>query len=176
MKRVLSAAFFTAALFVASGALAQGNQDKSKRPSPPAIATQTLASGAVITIDYSQPSVKGRAIGKDLEPKEGQVWRTGANEATVFETSKEVIVEGSELPAGKYGLFTIAGADSWTIIFNRTWKQWGAYDYKQSEDVLRVNVKPSKAAPFAEKMTFDISKAGVVTLLWGDHKVSFTVK
>jgi hypothetical protein len=176
MKRVLSVAFLTAALFVGLSAQAQGNQDKSKRPSPPAIATQTLASGAVITIDYSQPSVKGRAIGKDLEPKEGQVWRTGANEATVFETSKAVKVEGSELPAGKYGLFTIAGKDSWTIIFNKTWKQWGAYEYKQADDVLRVNVKPSNATLFAEKMTFDISKAGVVTLLWGDNKVAFTVK
>jgi hypothetical protein len=176
MKRVLSLALLTAAFFVGTPAHAQGNQDKSKRPSPPAIATQTIASGAVITIDYSQPSVKGRAIGKDLEPKEGQVWRTGANEATVFETSKDVKVEGSTLPAGKYGLFTIAGKDSWTIIFNKTWKQWGAYEYKQADDVLRVNVKPSTATPFAEKMTFDISKSGVVTLLWGDNKVAFTVK
>lgn len=176
MKKVLSAVLFTAALLVSSTTQAQEKPDKSKRPSPPALATQTLASGAVISIDYSQPSVKGRVIGKDLEPKEGQVWRTGANEATVFETSKNILVEGNELPAGKYGLFTIAGKDSWTIIFNKTWKQWGAYDYKQADDALRVNVKPTKAGSFAEKMTFDISKAGVVTLLWGDHKVSFTVK
>ncbi len=176
MKKVLAAVLFTTALFAGSTAQAQGNPDKSKRPSPPALAKATLASGAVISIDYSQPSVKGRAIGKDLEPKEGQVWRTGANEATVFETTKDVMVEGKVLPAGKYSLFTIAGKDSWTIIFNKTWKQWGAYDYKQADDVLRVNVQPSTATPFAEKMTFDISEAGVVTLLWGDHKVSFTVK
>lgn len=176
MRKVLSVALFTAALFVGSSASAQNNQDKSKRPSPPAMAKETLKSGAVISIDYSQPSVKGRTIGKDLEPKEGQVWRTGANEATVFETSKDVKVEGKTLAAGKYGFFTIAGKDSWTIIFNKTWKQWGAYDYKEADDVLRVNVKPKKAAAFAEKMTFDISNGGVVTLLWGDQQVSFTVK
>ncbi len=150
--------------------------DKSKRPSPPALAKETLSSGAVISIDYSQPSIKGRTIGKELEPKTGQVWRTGANEATVFETDKAIKVEGKELPAGKYGLFTIANGDDWTIIFNKTWKQWGAYDYKEADDALRVNVKASKAASFAEKMTFSISKEGKVTLLWGDISVEFAVQ
>jgi hypothetical protein len=176
MKKVLSGVLFTAALLVGSSTQAQGNQDKSKRPSPPAVATQTLASGAVISIDYSQPSVKGRTIGKDLEPKEGSVWRTGANEATIFETSKDVKVEGKELPAGKYSLFTIAGKEEWTIIFNKTWKQWGAFQYKEADDALRVKVRPAKDPAFAEKMTFDIDKKGVVTLLWGDLKVDFTVK
>jgi hypothetical protein len=140
------------------------------------VVTQTLASGAVISIDYSQPSVKGRTIGKDLEPKEGSVWRTGANEATIFETSKDVKVEGKDLPAGKYSLFTIAGKEEWIIIFNKTWKQWGAFQYKEADDALRVKVRPAKAPAFAEKMTFDIDKKGVVTLLWGDLKVDFTVK
>ena len=80
MKKILST-LLLAGLFISN---ANAQQDKSKRPSPPAIVTQTLASGATISIDYSQPSVKGRTIGKDLEPKEGAVWRTGANEATVF--------------------------------------------------------------------------------------------
>jgi hypothetical protein len=155
--------------------LACGQGDKSKRPSPPAQAKETIASGAVVTIDYSQPSVKGRTIGKDLEPKAGEVWRTGANEATVFEVNKAVKIEGQDLPAGKYGLFTIAGENEWTIIFNKTWKQWGAYDYKQADDVLRVKVKPGKAGSFAEKMTFTVGKDGVVTLLWGDLKVDFKV-
>jgi Protein of unknown function (DUF2911) len=150
--------------------------DKSKRPSPPALAKETLSSGAMVSIDYSQPSVKGRTIGKDLEPKAGQVWRTGANEATVFETNKAVKVEGKDLPAGKYGLFTLVNGDDWTIIFNKTWKQWGAFDYKESDDALRVNVKATKAAAFAEKMSFSISKEGKVTLLWGDISVGFTVQ
>ena len=155
--------------------VACGQDDKSKRPSPPAQAKETLASGAVITIDYSQPSVKGRTIGKDLEPMAGKVWRTGANEATVFEVSKDVKVEGKDLPAGKYALFTIANEGEWTIIFNKNPKQWGAYDYKESEDALRVKVKPGKAETFAEKMTFVVDKNGTVSLLWGGQKVDFKV-
>lgn len=153
---------------------AQG--DKSSRPSPPATAKETLAGGAVVTIDYSQPSVKGRTIGKDLEPIDGKVWRTGANEATVFEVSKDVKVEGQTLPAGKYALFTISGPDEWTIIFNKTWKQWGAFSYKEGDDALRVKVKAGKAKAFAEKFSISVSKAGKVTILWGDHEVSFNVQ
>ena len=175
MKKILSAAIFSALLFPGLSAAAQ-DKDKSKRPSPPAIVTQTLESGAVVKIDYSQPSVKGRTIGKDLEPKEGTVWRTGANEATIFETSKDVKVNGQNLPAGKYSLFTISGPDEWTIIFNKTWNQWGAYDYKEAEDELRVKAKPVKAANFAEKMTFTIDKNGDVNLFWGDVQVGFQVK
>ncbi|HUH32797.1 MAG TPA: DUF2911 domain-containing protein, partial [Daejeonella sp.] len=114
-------------------------QDKSKRPSPPAKVSETIASGATISIDYSQPSVKGRTIGKEIAPY-GEVWRTGANEATVFETNKAVQIEGKTLPAGKYSLYSIPGEDKWTIIFNKTWKQWGT-DYKEGDDALRVDVK-----------------------------------
>ncbi|HKZ66173.1 MAG TPA: DUF2911 domain-containing protein [Chitinophagaceae bacterium] len=152
-----------------------GQDDKSKRASPPAQAKETLASGAVVTIDYSQPSVKGRTIGKDLEPMPGKVWRTGANEATVFEVSKPVKVEGKDLPAGKYGLYSIANEGEWTIIFNKAWDQWGT-EYKEADDALRVKVKPGKAPQFAEKMTFTIDKAGTVSLLWGDTKVNFKVE
>lgn len=154
--------------------LACGQDDKSKRASPPAQAKETLASGAVVTIDYSQPSVKGRTIGKDLEPMPGKVWRTGANEATVFEVSKPIKVEGKDLPAGKYALYSIANEGEWTIIFNKTWDQWGT-EYKEADDALRVKVKPGKAPQFAEKMTFNVDKNGTVTLLWGDIKVDFKV-
>lgn len=160
-------------LFFSIGAFAQ--TDKSKRPSPPAVVTQKIAD-LVITIDYSQPSVKGRAIGTELEPKPGQVWRTGANEATVFEVNKDVVINGDALPAGKYGLFTLVDADDWTFIFNKTWKQWGAFEYKEEDDALRVKVKGGKAEPFAEKMTFTIDPSGTVTLVWGDKKASFQVK
>ncbi len=170
MKSVLLLAVACATML-----LACGQDDKSKRPSPPAQAKETIASGAVVTIDYSQPSVKGRTIGKDLEPMAGKVWRTGANEATVFEVSKPVKVEGKELPAGKYALFTIAGDNEWTIIFNKKSDQWGAYDYKEADDALRVKVKPGKAEQFAEKLTFNVNKDGTVTLLWGDLKVGFKV-
>jgi len=172
MKSLFLFLIASSVMFVAS---AQGG-DKSQRPSPPAVAKETLASGAVVSIDYSQPSIKGRTIGKDLEPMNGKVWRTGANEATIFEVSKAVKVEGKELPAGKYALFTIAGEDEWTIIFNKTWSQWGAYSYKEADDVLRVKVKPAKSKEFVEKMAFDVSKKGKVSLTWGNLQVDFKVE
>jgi Protein of unknown function (DUF2911) len=153
-----------------------GQGGNTAKPSPPAKATETLNSGAVITIDYSQPSVKGRTIGKDLEPMDGKVWRAGANDATVFEVSKDVKVEGKDLPAGKYGFFILVNSDEWTIIFNKTWKQWGAFSYKETDDALRVKVKSGKADPFSEKLTYTISKSGKVSVLWGDKKADFTVK
>jgi hypothetical protein len=128
----------------------------------------------VITIDYSQPSVKGREIGKDIAPY-GKVWRTGANEATVFEVSKDVMVEGKALPAGKYGLYSIPGKEEWVIIFNKTWKQWGT-NYTEADDALRVNVKPGKAPAFTERMTFNVDKSGKVSLLWGNEEVDFSVQ
>jgi Protein of unknown function (DUF2911) len=152
-----------------------GQEDKSKRPSPPALAKETLKNGTTVSIDYSQPAVKGRTIGQDLEPTAGKVWRTGANEATVFEVDKPVKIEGQALPAGKYGLFTLVNGDEWTIIFNKTWKQWGAFSYKEADDALRVKVKSGKASPFSERMTFTITKAGKVSLTWGDILVGFTV-
>ena len=151
-------------------------EDKSKRPSPPAKVTQKIASGATISIDYSQPSVKGRTIGKDLEPMEGQVWRTGANEATIFQTDKDVTVNGAALPAGKYGFFTIFNGDDVTLIFNKTWSQWGAFKYKIEDDQLRVKTKSENTNTSSEKLTFSISRKGEVTLLWGNKKVSFMVK
>lgn len=153
----------------------QAQDDKSKRPSPPAKATETIASGAVVTIDYSQPSVKGRTIGKEIAPY-GQVWRTGANEATVFEVSKDVKVEGKALSAGKYGLFTLPNKEEWVIIFNKTPNQWGAYKYAEADDVLRVKVKPTKAPQFTERMTFTVDKSGKVALLWGNEQVAFNVQ
>ncbi len=174
MKKIAVLFFATACVLISSNANAQ--EDKAKRPSPPAIAKADIKSGASISIDYSQPAVKGRTIGKNLEPKDGDVWRTGANEATVFETNKAVKIEGKELPAGKYSLFTLTDKDSWTIIFNKTWKQWGAYSYKEADDALRVIVKQQKAEAFAERMTFNIDKNGMVTLLWGDRKIVFNVE
>jgi len=170
MKKLL---LFSAMALIAIGVRAQ--DDKSKRPSPPAKVTETTSNGVAITIDYSQPSVKGREIGKEIAPY-GQVWRTGANEATVFEVSKDVKVEGQALPAGKYGLFTVPNKEEWVIIFNKTPNQWGAYKYVQADDVLRVKVKPGKAPKFIERMTFNVDKSGKVSLLWGNEEVDFKVQ
>jgi hypothetical protein len=166
MKQLL----FSAVLFISVGACGQ-----NPPASPPAKATETTDKGATITISYSQPSVKGRTIGKDLEPMEGKVWRTGANKATVFEVSKDVKVEGQSLPAGKYSLFTVVNGEEWTIILNKIWDQWGAFNYKEADDALRVKVKAKKADPFSEKMTFVVNKSGKVSLMWGDKQADFTV-
>ena len=163
-------------LFFATVFAANAQEDKAKRPSPPVSAKETISSGATISINYSQPSVKGRTIGKDLEPMAGKVWRAGANEATVFETDKDVMIEGKSLPAGKYAFFTIDNDSDWTLIFNKTSDQWGAYDYKEADDALRVTVKPEKAKSFSEKLTYKVDKSGEVSLLWGDKDVSFNVK
>lgn len=153
---------------------ASAQQDKSKRASPPAVVKETLASGAVLTIDYSQPSVKGRTIGKEIAPFD-KVWRTGANEATIFEVSKDVKVEGKALAAGKYSLYSIPGEKEWTIIINKTWKQSGT-QYAEADDVLRFKVKAGKTNAFTEKMTFSIEKSGKVALAWGDTLIVFNVK
>ena len=174
MKKLFTLFALSGLLFTSLTACAQ--QDNSKKPSPPANVTETIASGSTITINYSSPSLKGRTIGVDVEPKKGQVWRAGANDATTFEVSKDVTIEGKALPAGKYSFFTLDNGDSYTLIFNKTAKQWGAFSYKQADDALRVNVTPGKSADSVEKLTYTISKAGVVTLSWGTLAVAFSVK
>ncbi|MEO8720515.1 MAG: DUF2911 domain-containing protein [Ginsengibacter sp.] len=175
MKKILSFAFCIS-LFALQANAQKPKEDKSKRASLPARVTQQLASGATITIDYSQPLMKGRTIGKDLEPMEGKVWRTGANEATIFETDKDVTINGADLPAGKYGFFTIFNGEEVTLIFNKTWNQWGAFDYKETDDQLRVKTPYQEVNPLSERMAFTISPEGEVDLLWGNRKVTFQVK
>ena len=170
MKQLL----FAAVLFISVGVFGQ-----NPPASPPAKASETIENGAVITINYSQPSVKGRTIGKDLEPMEGKVWRTGANKATVFEVSKDVKVEDKALAAGKYALFTLWNADdTWSIIFNKVFDTWGAYDYEKNkgQDALKVTVTPVKAPQFTEKLKYTVSKDGKVSLLWGDMETAFKVE
>lgn len=147
--------------------------DKSKRPSPPAQAKATVGK-ADITIDYGQPAVKGREIGVVLAPY-GKVWRTGANEATTFEVSADVKVEGKKLKAGKYGLFTIPGEKEWVIIFNSVPDQWGSFNYDSSKDVLRVSVKPVKTSDFTERFTFSVDSKGKVAMKWGNLQVNVKV-
>lgn len=175
MKKIISLLLLSG-LFATQVSAQKAPEDKSKRPSPPATASEKINSGATITISYSQASVKGRTIGKDVEPMEGKVWRTGANEATIFETDKDVTINGIALPAGKYALFTIFQGDDVSVIFNKKWEQWGALEYKMEDDALRVKVKGAEAKPAAEKLNFSISKGGEVTMLWGNKKVSFNVK
>jgi hypothetical protein len=175
MKKYFALAFLSSLLFAATSIHAQ--QDKSKRPSPPAKVTQTIKSGATISIDYSQPSLKGRTIGQDVEPMAGKVWRMGANEATVFETDKDVKIEGKTLPAGKYSLFGLQDKDGYTLIFNKAWNIWGTnYDQNKDKDALRVSVKPETSKNSQEMLTYTIEKDGEVTMKWGTMEIEFKVK
>lgn len=175
MKRFICLSLLAGGLLVASTGIAQ--QDKSKRPSPPAKVTQTLNSGANVTIEYSQPSLKGRTIGQDIEPKQGKVWRMGANEATVFEVDKNVKIMGKELPAGKYSMFGLQGENDFTIIFNTEWKIWGTqYEANKEKDALQVVTLMTPADKAQEQLTYTIDKNGLVRLLWGDKKIEFLVQ
>ncbi|CAN5391419.1 DUF2911 domain-containing protein [soil metagenome] len=172
----LSLAF--AFLLVISNNL-QAQNDKQNRPSPPASASKEIG-GTKVNIDYSSPAVKGRKIwGSELVPY-NKVWRTGANEPTKITFSEDVMVEGKELKAGTYALFTIPAENEWTVIFNKNHQQWGAYDYSEEEDVLRVKAKPTKAKQMNERMKIDIREKGTnkgeVVIAWENLEVPFTVE
>lgn len=128
---------------------------------PEASSTQTLIQDfglGKITITYSRPNVKGRKIFGGINPF-GQVWRTGANSATTITFSENVIVEGNKIPAGTYAMFSIPGEPEWTIIFNKTAKQWGAYSYKQDDDQLRVIVKSRQVDEKRETFTMQFANS-----------------
>jgi hypothetical protein len=147
-----------------------GQSDKSARPSPPKEA-KGIYQGAEVTINYSSPSVKGRVIWGDLVPY-GKVWRTGANEATTFQTNKDINIQGQILPKGKYGLFTIPGEKEWIWVFNSVWEQWGAYKYDDSKDVLRIKGTTQASPVYHEQMIFLVEKDKVI-LYWENLSVSF---
>ncbi len=111
-----------------------------------------------ISITYARPNVKGRKIFGYTEPY-GAVWRTGANSATTIKFTDDVTMDGHHVAAGEYALFTIPGENEWTVILNKTAKQWGAYDYKIADDYLRFTAKPSKLIDNVE--TFNISFTNV---------------
>ncbi|MEQ6119035.1 DUF2911 domain-containing protein [Reichenbachiella sp. MALMAid0571] len=149
-------------------------KDKMDRPSPPNI-TRAQVGRAKVSIDYSQPSVKERKIWGDLV-KYDKIWRTGANEANIFETSGPLLVGSDTIPVGKFSLFTIPGKDKWTVIFNKIYDQWGVYDYKQSEDVARIEVSPYNVGDLQEKMTFEVDSTGKIVFAWEYLRFSFNVK
>jgi hypothetical protein len=147
---------------------------QDKKPLSPKETVKAKAGGANVEIVYSRPSARGRTMLGGNEPY-GQVWRTGANEATTIEFDKAVKIEGKDLPAGKYALFTIPGEKEWTIIFNKEHKQWGAYNYKEKEDALRVTVPAKKTKSFVETFTVGVEK-DEVTMAWENAEASFKVK
>jgi len=164
MKKMMI--YIAAVLFCSSSVYAQD----LKLPSQSSSQTVTQEFGlGTIKLSYARPSVKGRKIFGGLVPY-NEVWRTGANSATLLNFSDEVKIEGNTLPAGEYGLFTIPGETEWTIILNKDSKQWGAYEYKKENDVLRFKVKAVKLP--GKKETFTIGFEDVLptscklTLAW----------
>jgi hypothetical protein len=143
------------------------------KASPAAVAAGKI-NGATISINYSSPSVKGRQIWGALVPF-NEVWRAGADEATTFETDKELTIEGSKLPAGKYSFFIIPKEKECFVIFNKEAKQWGAYKYNEKQDQLRVTVKQKLAETMAEKLVYTINKDHIV-LSWEKWSIPFSVK
>lgn len=174
MKKLFVLTLITGFIFTAFSASAQIKGDKSKRPSPPDTVKATTSNGVDIEVAYSQPSIKGRTIGNEIAPY-GKVWRTGANEETTIQVSKDVKLEGKALPAGKYSIWSIPGEKEWVIIINKNTTNWGT-KYDEPSDFFRVTVKTQKAPSFTEKMKFTIDKSGKVAFLWGDDMVAFRVK
>ena len=150
---------------------------RTPRPSPDATVTQYIGV-TKITIDYSSPAVKDRKIWGELVPF-GQVWRTGANEATTITFSDPVTINGNELDAGTYGIHSIPNASEWEIIFSKDTPVDGSSTFDPKKEVLRIKVKPEEHH-LMERMTFlfmDVSdNSGYATLLWEKLKVSFKVE
>ncbi len=189
-------------IFVAAvSALAQAPAVRAPRPSQKASVMQTIGVTDV-TITYSRPGVKGRKIWGDApaelaagtatldnqntRPKDmvivpyGHVWRTGANEATQFEVTDEVLINGQKLPAGSYSLHTIPGKDEWTIVFNGTANQWGSFNYDEKKDTLRVKAKPESMTDNQEWLMYSFDpvtdNSAQVNIRWEKVRVPFTVE
>jgi opacity protein-like surface antigen len=163
MKKV---ALLTALLFaLATVAAAQMmSQDKSKRPSPPASAECKFADGKTVKIDYSSPRAKGRKIfgaasDKALVPF-GEVWRTGANEATTFVTGANVTVGGKDVPAGIYTIFTVPKADAWTLVISKKTGEWGTDYPGEKEDLARASMAVAKTSSPVENFTIAFDQLG----------------
>lgn len=175
-------------------------QLKLPRPSQKATASQTIGVTDV-TVVYSRPAVKGRKIfgdwpvqvageatldDQDTRPKDapivpyGHIWRTGANEATQFTVTDDVLINGQPLPAGAYSLHTIPGKDEWTIIFNSVPEQSGSFDYDAKKDTLRVKTKPEISDRAYEYLDINLApvkdNALVARVNWEKVSVPFTVE
>ena len=134
-----------------------------------------------VTVQYGRPSLKGRTYfeaGAALAPS-GEVWRTGANEAATITFSSDVTFGGEAVPAGTYALFSIPGADEWTVVLNDTAQQWGAFRYDAAADRVRVTADPMTDAPMMEQFEVrfeDVSEGEATMILhWGTVGVPVTI-
>jgi hypothetical protein len=159
------------------GAFSVQAQIETPRPSPLCTLSQRVGLSD-FKITYSRPSAKGRKIFGDVVSYD-KLWRTGANMATVFESSTEFVVNGTTIPAGEYALFAIPGKEKWTIILNNVARQSGTSNYKESDDRVRFDVSP-KACDFTETFTINITDIqddrANVELRWESTSVKFEIQ
>ena len=170
------------ALALALGVTATAFAQAPKVDFPAASPTATLKQRVGLTdieIVYSRPGVKGRKIFGSLVPY-GAVWRTGANNATKITFSTDVKINGAAIAAGTYALFTIPGEDEWTIIINKGAAQWGSFQYKEADDVVRVKATPKKLAMHIENFLIDVNgisdEAATLYLAWDDVAVPVKIE
>lgn len=135
--------------------------------------------GTHLTIKYYAPAVRGRTIWGGLVPY-GEVWVTGAHSATSLEFDKDVTINNTKVPAGKYAFFTIPGHKKWTLILNKNWEQHLADDYDAKDDIVRVGVTPETLTSVRERLKYSILDKGnsevSIDVSWEKVKVSLPVK
>jgi hypothetical protein len=167
-KRIALCTLFFIGIAVLTAA---AQQDKSKRPSPPAQTDCALANGTKIHVDYSSPRMNGRKIYGGLVPY-GEVWRAGANEATTFVISGDANVGGKNVPAGKYTIFVVPAADKWTLIVNKKTGEWGIpYNY-ESDELVRADMQVSTLNSPVEDFTIGFDHAGGTCTLHMDWETT----
>jgi hypothetical protein len=127
------------------------------KPSPAASASCDLGGGKSVKTDYSSPRLKGRKMVGGQDPY-GKVWRNGANEATTFVTSSDIVVGGTNVPAGSYTLFVLPTADKWTLIINKKTGEWGIPYKYESDELARIDMKMSKLPSPVENFTIAYDK------------------
>jgi len=159
MRKLLGVSVAVILCVIVAVIVVRARQDKSKRPSLPATAKCELAGGKSVTSDYSSPQMKGRKIYGDLVPF-GKVWRTGANEATTFVASGDLVVGGKTVPTGSYTIFTIPAVDKWTLIINKKTGEWGIPYKYESDELARVDMNVSKLPAPVENFTIAFDKSG----------------
>ncbi len=151
---------------------------QTPRASPHETVEATIG-GKKITIVYGRPYLKGRkAVGGSLVPY-GQVWRTGADEATILTTEADLMIGSLSVPKGSYSLFTLPTEAGWKLIVNKTDKQWGAFKYDEKQDLGRVDMKVGKTSAPVEQFTISLAKAGaggVLKMEWENTSASVDVK
>jgi len=157
--------------------LGSAQMDKASKPSPPAKASCTLADGKTITVDYSSPRAKGRKIFGGLVPY-GEVWRAGANEATTFVTTTDLMIGSAHVPAGNYTIFAIPNKDKWTLVISKKTGEWGTDYPGEKEDLVRVPMSVSKTSAPVENFAIAFDQGGTKCTLrmeWESTRASVEI-